>query len=293
MFVTAVATATAFTRAARTIVRYVGSTDIQPGAATIFFVNDSGWALTCKHVALELIAASQMVGRRAAYQQALQALPQGKKSKQLRLQLAHQHGFGPGSPLEYQASFVDCVLGPIQFDVNVHSTLDIALLHFTGYQQLLCATFPIFAKNGNDLAQGKSLCRLGFPFAEFTNFSYDPVNDEIKWTQTGNVASPSFPIEGMVTRLIADASGVVGFELSTPGIKGQSGGPAFDLDGRVWGMQSQTRHLDLDFDVDLVVPRGPKRKHIQESALFHVGNCVHVNELKLFMDLHNVSYQVG
>lgn len=45
-----------FTRPIHTIVRYFGSTDVHPGAATLFFINSDGWALTCRHVAEHLIA---------------------------------------------------------------------------------------------------------------------------------------------------------------------------------------------------------------------------------------------
>jgi hypothetical protein len=49
---------------------------------------------------------------------------------------------------------------------------------------------------------------------------------------------------------MADAAGnqVAKFiETSTPGLRGQSGGPLFDVDGKVWGIQSRTNHYDLGF----------------------------------------------
>jgi len=72
------------------------------------------------------------------------------------------------------------------------------------------------------------------PFPEFTNYGYDPISDTIVWTESGQESSPRFPIDGMLTRHVGDTSGkIIAFELSTPGIRGQSGGTAFDTEGRV------------------------------------------------------------
>lgn len=103
--------------------------------------------------------------------------------------------------------------------------------------------------------------------------------------------TPRFPIEGMLTRHVADAQGnIIGFELSTPGLRGQSGGPAFDTEGKVWGMQCQTAHLDLDFDIDQKVIRRGIEKRVTDNAFLHVGRCVHVDILKSFMKDNGVQF---
>lgn len=129
------------------------------------------------------------------------------------------------------------------------------------------------------------------PFPEFTNFGYDEATDSIEWTEHGKEVTPQFPIEGMVTRHVAAPSGaIVGFEMSTPGLRGQSGGPAFDAEGRIWGMQSATAHLDLDFDVDMEVVRNGHVRRISDNAILHVGRCVHVDVLKQFMREQDVAF---
>jgi hypothetical protein len=55
MFVNAIAAASGFTRPIHTITRLWRETTVVPGAATLFFVNADGWALTCKHVASQLV----------------------------------------------------------------------------------------------------------------------------------------------------------------------------------------------------------------------------------------------
>jgi hypothetical protein len=100
-------------------------------------------------------------------------------------------------------------------------------------------------------------------------------------------------MEAMVTRRIANDDGIFGFELSTPGLKGQSGGPAFDADGRIWGMQAATKHLDLQFDVNKDVFRAGRKVHVTEHAFLHVGQCVHIDILKDFMRKNSVDFAEG
>lgn len=291
MFVEAIEKAVQYTRPIHTISRVWGSTTVIPGAASLFFVNADGWALTCKHVANQLAFAQQLLTKFTAFKAERAQLPAGKKSRHLLRALEHKHGYSSGVPVEMYNNLVNCVEGPLQLEDRPHPSLDVALLKFSNYTTLGPTSFPVFAQRGDDLKQGKFLCRLGFPFPEFTNFEYDATNELIRWTTTGRPDTPQFPIEGMVTRHLVGPDGVIGFELSTPGLRGQSGGPAFDRDGRVWGMQSATNHLDLDFDVDVDVIRNGQKRHVRDSAFLHVGHCIHVDVLKRFMTDNGVGFQ--
>ena len=291
MFTNAIEAAAGFTRAIHTISRVWGSTAVIPGAATLFFVNADGWALTCKHVAGQLPAGDQLLQKLNAFKAERTQLPAGKKSRHSLHALEHKYGYTSGVPVEMYNNFVDCVEGPLQLQARLHPSLDVALIKFDNFTRLGPSSFPTFAQVGQDLKQGKFLCRLGFPFPEFTNFEYDSAADQIRWTTIGRPDTPRFPIEGMVTRHLAGPGGVVGFELSTPGLRGQSGGPAFDCDARVWGMQAATNHLDLDFDVDVDVLRNGQKRRVKDSAFLHVGHCIHVDVLKQFMRDNGVSFQ--
>lgn len=294
MFVNAVETAAEFTRPIHSISRNYGSTIIQPGAATMFFVNSDGWALTCNHVAQQLIVGKQLAENRQAFKDELATQRGQKKAKKLIHKLERKYGYSKSTTFELYNRFVNCIEGPLNFEIKLHDTLDVALIHFTKFTRLMCNSFPIFAANGSDLKQGKFLCRLGFPFVEFTNFAYDRTSDKINWTTTGREDTPQFPIEGMITRHIADRTGqVVGFELSTPGLRGQSGGPAFDSESKIWGMQAATNHLDLNFDVNQEVLRNGIKKKVHGSAFLHVGHCIHVDVLKSFMAQHGAQFQEG
>lgn len=290
MFVGAIDTASKFTRPIHSIARTFGSNLPIPGAATLFFVNKDGWALTCKHVAEQVLASGNVNQQYSNYKQALAAGAPSKNAREFRRKLQKTYNYAANSAIELYFRFINCVQ-PLKLSAILHPTYDAALIKFEEFTQMSCSSFPVFATDDSALRQGKFLCRLGFPFPEFTNFEYDQQSDSIRWTQTGIQSTPQFPLEGMLTRhLIDNNQKPWGFEMSTPGLRGQSGGPAFDAEGKVWGMQYATNHLDLDFDVNQMVMRSGVKKQVTDSAFLHVGYCIHVAELKAFMRQHNVQF---
>lgn len=292
MFVTAIETAVKFTRPIHSITRNYGSTLVTPGAVTLFFVNADGWALTCGHVADQIVAADAIGTKFQSFKREFAARQGEKKHTQLLRELERKYGYSKHVTVELLNMFMNCIEGELNCQIIRSKKSDVALLRFSGFTRLLCDMFPVFPADTSGLKQGKFLCRLGFPFPEFTNFAYDEASDSIRWTNTGRVDSPRFPVEGMLTRHLVDKDGqVIGFELSTPGLRGQSGGPIFDVDGKVWGMQAATAHLDLNFDVDQEVIRDGLKKRVKDSAFLHVGHCIHADVLKSFMGEHGVQFQ--
>lgn len=292
MFISAIEIASQFTRPIHTIERFYDSKEIHPGAASLFVVNSQGWALTCKHVANIFITGEQLAKRKNDFANDFVAMKGKKKEKQILRDLEKKYQLSRKAVFEVKSRIVNCIEGLPDLEIIPHATLDVALLHFKNFTKLLCTTFPIFPKDTINLKQGKFLCRLGFPFPEFTNFEYMKNTDTIDWTATGRTDTPIFPIEGILTRhLISETGQVIGFELSTPGLRGQSGGPAFDIEGKIWGMQYATNHLDLNFDVNIDVIRNGEKRKVRDSAFLHVGHCIHIDVLKSFMQQHNVLFQ--
>jgi hypothetical protein len=291
MFTQAIETAAKFTRAIHSISRYYGSTRINPGTATLFLVNSDGWALTCGHVADQLKAEKALKRKAEAFKSELAARIGTQKEKKLLKELEKKYGYSKSTLFELRNRFMSCVERGKELRVIKHKEVDAALIRFQNYTRLLCDTFPIFPSDTSSLQPGKFLCRLGFPFPEFTNFEYDEEDDQITWTNTGRRDTPRFPIEGMITRRLGKGKdNIFGFELSTPGLRGQSGGPAFDVDGKVWGMQFQTAHHDLNFDIDQKVIRKGLEKRVTDIPFFHTGGCVHVDVLKSFMKENDVQF---
>lgn len=294
MFVEAIETAAKYTKAIHSIGRYYGSTTIQPGTSTLFIVNSEGWALTCGHVADNIAASKKIVEKAENFKRELETRKGTIKLKTLLKELEKNYGYSKKNVFELYFHFMDCVDKLSDFQIIRNDKYDVALIRFNGFSKLNCDTFPTFAADTSKLKQGEAICRIGFPFPEFTNYEYDVDSDKIKWNDKGRKGNPRFPIEGMLTRFVSGEKGeVFAFELSTPGLRGQSGGPAFDVDARVWGMQFQTTHLDLNFDIDQEVFRQGAKRHVTDSAFLHVGRCTHVDILKSFMRENNVSFLEG
>ncbi|ULQ60239.1 trypsin-like peptidase domain-containing protein [Brucepastera parasyntrophica] len=294
MFVQAIQNVSDFTRAIHTISRNIDSPHIETSSATLFFVNKDGWALTCKHIVDQFVLTAAVLEKRQRFLAELEADNSGKNPNRLRKKLMKAYGY-PKKPLyEIYNCFMGCVEGNLEIEYFMHPEIDLALIHFVHYSDLLCDTFPVFAEDGNSLLQGKYLCKLGYPFPEFTNYRLNTETDSIEWTEIGRIESPRFPLEGMVTRLLIDDDReVFGFEMSTPGLRGQSGGPVFDRDGKIWGMQYATRYFDLNFDIEENLNRNGKMVKVREHEFLYVGNCIHVDAIKDFMRSHNVEFAEG
>jgi len=294
MFAKAIEKVIQFTRPIHTISRTYGSTAIQTGASSLFLINSDGWAFTCGHVARQIVLSDKVLQRKLTFEKQLNNVPAGKTKKRWKKELEKKLNLTNRETYEMYNRICGCVKGKLNFEVKVHKEIDVALIRFKEYSKLLCDKFPVFAKDGSTVKVGRTVCRIGFPLAEFSNYEYDKENDKINWTKTGKANTPFFPIDGMVTRQLAGKGNkIFGFELSTPGLRGQSGGPAFDVDGRILGMQAATAHLDMNFDVEQDVFREGKKKKVKDYAFLHVGHCIHVNILKEFMVEHGVQFDEG
>lgn len=293
MFVNAIEKAAKFTRPIHTISRTYSGKSIIPGAATIFLINDEGYALTCKHVIELLIQSENVVKNYNSFKAERDKLPKDGKFKRALKGLLLKYKIDNNSTIQLKNTFLDCVDKMSGFTWHLHPNYDLAILKFNDFTKVICDEYPKFKKNTSEIKQGEFLCRLGFPFPEFTNFKFNDQVDDIEWTKNGVNASPRFPIEGMVTRFLGDGKGgAYGIELSTPGLRGQSGGPLFDSDGVICGMQSRTKHLHLGFDIENkeIISNG-KSKKVNDYSFIHLGECIHVSAIKDFLTKHNVKFQ--
>lgn len=199
----------------------------------------------------------------------------------------------PETVVQLKNNFLNCFDTISEITCHAHPTLDLAILEFKGFNKIYYTSHASFIKDSSIIKQGKSLCRIGFPFPEFNNFRHNAQTDEIEWTNTGNPNSPSFPIDGIVTRFVASPphNEITGIEMSTAGLRGQSGGPLFDSNGNIYGMQFATNHLHLGFDMkDFEIINNGKKSRISNNPFLHVGICVHVDKIKEFLKEKNISF---
>lgn len=294
MFADAIEVIEKFTRPIKFITRNLNETHISAGTATLFFVNEDGYAITCKHVAENILAADRLNRNYRLFKADCAALPQDDDRQGLIEKLLKKYDL-LNSVAEMKVQFSHCVDEFSGIEIFLHSVYDVALIHFKGYNRASYLGHAVFASDSRRIRPGDTLCRLGFPFPEFSDYRYDAMLDEILWTSSGNGNTPYFPIDGMFTRNIVDNIGkVFAIELSTPGLKGQSGGPLFTTDGLICGVQSMTGHLHLGFDmVNVSIPINGRQTMVNNQPFLHVGQCVNVNVIKDFLNEHHVKHYVG
>lgn len=291
MFINAIERVARFTRPLHSIIRLYGAKQLIPGSATMFFVNESGYAVSCKHVVEMLMAADGINKRYHDFRTKRIGLLNDENYLESVKSLETSFKYAPDTIIQLKNNFVDCVMGLESFECLVHPVHDLAIIKFNGFKNICYQDCAKFLRNPDQVKQGKYLCRLGFPFPEFTNFTYNTGTDDIEWTQTGNPASPRFPIEGMVTRFLADNNGIYGIEMSTPGLRGQSGGPLFDDKGTIYGMQFSTKHLHLGFDlIDKEIMVNNHLRKVSDYSFLHLGQCIHAEVIKKFLRENNVPF---
>lgn len=294
MFANAIESVSNFTKPILFISKGYKNFNIIPTSATLFFVNDDGVAVTCKHVAEAIVNADAINKKYLEFKNNRAAFEHSANKKELLRSLEKQYGYEEGVIVNQKCNFVDSIAPIKTFTVHFHDKFDLAIIEFKGYEKKFYTSHAVFAKDANLVRPGDFLCRVGFPFPEFNNYNYNHATDDIEWCNVGNNNIPRFPVEGMVTRFVANEDNqIVGIELSTPGFVGHSGGPLFDSSGKIYGMQFATRHLHMGFDFtnkNMLI--NGKEEVVNNQPFLHVGNCINANIIKEFLDKFNIKYFV-
>lgn len=234
---------------------------VSSSIGTFVVVNADGWALTACHILEQIQQMHNEWETTDAYEKAEAAARAiaDPKSRNAALQKLKKPGSkttrrynvwwgNAASKAGVMAGIVDIDLGAVKFDDLVPGAVK---------------TFPTFKDPSKGLIEpGRSLCKLGFPFHSFST-TWDEASTTFHFPPNA-LPMPRFPMDGIITRLITlgpPAAGVstpahplMWIETSTPGLKGQSGGPTIDVEGTIWAIQCKTHNLSLGFDP--IVPNG-------------------------------------
>ncbi len=285
MFANAVTQAAKFTRAVLISTR-LHSGKVETGCNTYVLLNADGWALTAGHSMSALIKFNEDKPKYENYAAALAAihvdrtLPRGKKQKKVRAL-----GFDPNWLSNVSYFWGQDVTAGLY---HVNGLADLAAVKLENLNLPADQEFPKFGDPQVELPQGTSLSKLGFPFHQFkTDFDQASSRFEIK----DPVSFVRYPLDGIVTRYInvpaADNSRTAKLiEMSSPGLRGQSVGPWFDVKGVVWGIQSRTHHLALGFSPELEV----NSKKFVEHQFLNAGAAAYVSEIARFLNEHNIAF---
>ena len=247
------------------------------GCATFFMVNRDGWALTAGHV----------FGSNIKFNE------DRKKIEEYNRKRANGEDSGPADPDWITNHSFWWGWDNVRIaEAYVNMEVDLALCKLDGFQPDMVREYPVF-KDPEKLRPGTSLCRTGFPFIkDVTEFDEKTGGFRIK---KGVLPMAFFPNEGIHTRNIFMGRSRDGdfeklyVETSSPGIKGQSGGPIFDKNGCIAGMQAFTQHFALDFRPSTVNDKG---ETVEVNQFMNIGVGVHVKTIRAILDSKGVKYDI-
>ena len=174
-------------------------------------------------------------------------------------------------------------------NVYVNRQIDIAVGRLEPFNPDWVREYPVL-KDPAHLRVGTSVCRMGYAFLGIKS----TFNEERKGFMIPKFDPRNFifPNDGIHTRTINQGKTKdsrfdrLYVETSTPGLKGQSGGPIFDREGRIYAMQVTTTHLPLGFHPTAQYDGNA----VVENQFLNVGNGVHIGTVRAVLDDRGVRY---
>ena len=265
------------------------------GIASFVVINREGWILTAYHILKTLAAIREL-------QLKTQACSQSLASKQADVALspkkaeAKKKALGPPpAPEDVEHCAVWWGSNDAKLvDAGGIEDIDLGVGRLEPFDPGSIASYPVMKNTSKGYEPGVSLCKLGYPF-------YDV---PVTWDNKANnftcaspdLAFPLFPIEGILTRFVRDPTlqgkqpyPLAQLETSSPGLRGQSGGPIFDTRGRLWGIQTATAHLPLGFEPEFM-EHGKMRR---QQQFLNVGRGVHGETIQGLLNQLGIKFELS
>jgi len=269
--------------------RLVGG-EIESGIAAFVVLNSDGWIATAAHVLEPMRVHPDHLQRIEAYERELAAIDAGPgndagKAKRKRA-LAHDPAWIRNYSMWWGRDDVRAV------DIATVEAADLTVARLEPFDEAAWGdTYPAFMTD-SELLCGTSLCRLGFPFHQVATTFDESVGGFA--LAGGTLPVPRFPNEGILSRFFMVDGDVGGtkirfIETSSPGLRGQSGGPVFDVRGQIWGIQSHTRHYDLGFNAQ--TERDGQR--VVVSQFLNVGLALAADSIGAILSELGVRFEVA
>lgn len=266
-----------------------GTVSCYNGAFVI--LNREGWIITAKHIFDGFFTAQKHSVEIAEYQKQVLEINSSSSltnhQKQQRKSNLHtnpkwitNHSFWWGNDAWKITQF------------KYLSDADVAIGQLQNFKPKEISRYPKI-KNPKNLSFGTSLCKLGFPFSKISATFTEQTNS---FTFLPGSEFPLFPLDGIYTRTIIAGKSIDGefiikfIETSSPGLRGQSGGPTFDIHGNVWAIQNRTNHIPLGFNPKIANENG---KEVEEHQFINVGWGVHPDLIVEFLKKNNVKFEMS
>ncbi|MFC3810770.1 S1 family peptidase [Lacihabitans lacunae] len=250
---------------------------VESGIGSFIIINEEGWILTAAHIIGGLNTHNQHLKEIQEYQNQNQHFTRTSKVVANPKWMTH-HSLWFGADHHQIRQF------------HVLPENDLAIGKIENYDPSFVKDYPVFI-NPDDIHPGTSLCKLGYPFYD-VKATYNLIQNRFVFDPS-IFPIPTFPMDGIMTRNVITGHSQDNeytykwLETSTPGLRGQSGGPTFDKQGRVWAIQSQTRHLPLGFSPS--VKKG--NQVVEENQFLNVGWGVHIETIVKFLNKNNVKFK--
>lgn len=291
MFANAYKLASCFTKPLIISMRFYDNS-VKCTAGAFVVLNNEGWIITAAHLWKPFQTYQQHIKKRRAYDQQLKTIQQDQSlTTEERNEKLQQTKPDPGWIINIAYWWGRD--GVSIKDIRILREGDILIGRLEPFKKTMVKTYPIIKDPSKDLNPGTSLCKLGYPFHEF-RASWDKTDNCFVLAE-GVLPIPRFPIEGIYTRNILVGRSkdqkyeIKLLETSSPGLRGQSGGPIFDIEGTVWAIQSTTSHLVLGFS-----PKVKKNgKKVEENQFLNVGLGVHPELLVAFLTDNGISFKIS
>ncbi len=265
---------------------------VQCGCGAFVIVNSDGWIVTASHIIETFLIHQKHKNEIEAYTDQVKKIKNNPKldRKQKNRSIKKiktnpkwitNHSFWWGQDgLSIQGNIIALPAG------------DIAVGKLSPFDGSKVNQYPVF-KNPKELKIGTSLCKLGFPFHEI-NATFDENTGNFQLAPD-TLPLPRFPIEGIYTRnanIKKDPKSPIAakfIETSSPGLRGQSGGPIFDVNGTIWGIQSQTINLPLGFSQK--IKRG--KTFVEENQFLNVGLGSHPETIVKVFENNKIDFHMS
>ena len=259
---------------------------------TAIVVNREGWILTSAHILQMIEKQREAIRAWQAYRKQVRELESDAASGSAYRKRKLHHLQRPKAESTQNNSVWWGRDGVSLAEVKMDISVDLAAGRLEPFDSASIRKYPIFKKPGPDYRPGRSLCRFGYAFTEITP-TFDEANNAFV-LPAGSVPLRLFPIDGIFTRELR-APAPMGdrerpckfIETSSPGLRGQSGGPIVDADGAVWALQSHTRQYALGF-----APRAPGAASGQvEHQFLNAGAGVHAEVMLEFLEQTGIKHR--